>query len=420
MKTSKFWNYMAGMSEHCQPLYNWRHKLKDELDFEAFKERFLIPIDEFAERIICPDVCPMNCDRNVVRQYNGDKYEAVCQEWSNKFFVVEEIDTLIYRVRPSRLNQAIANALGIHYDQMKMRGTENSWRIGEYPGTGSVFVTLEYSQFRIMELLIDCNRLTRNGYLLLGTNKNILNQKCEEMLFECGATFVAMNEILDLNREAEFYLLKPIEISEAKPLNKEANNIFRKCGDVWEVRFQGGEKFMLNSADTGAKHLHFMLDNQNTSTSVIEIVRRNSDVYCEYNEYELLNTNGYTVSDFPITGNCDIADEKAVRDYWLKSQSLLTEMENAKASNNNVAFSQLREEMEKIKHGIEEAISPIGQKKKFNDPMKNITDAFRSSVNFAIDKIGIHDSQLGNHFRKAIRYGQTPGYFPSEPISWEL
>jgi hypothetical protein len=222
MKTSKFWDYMSGMIVHHQPLYNWRHVLKDELDFEEFKEKFLALIDEYAENIICPEPCTFKCDREIVRQYNKDNeeiYEAVCPEWGNKYFAIKEIDVLYYKVKTHALNKAIADALGIHFELIKLRGAGESWRIGEYPlengnGTSSVFFTLEYAPHKIMELILDCNRLTRAGYLFLGTGKHILNQKCEEMLLERGAIFVALNETLDLNHDAEFYFLKPIDIKE--------------------------------------------------------------------------------------------------------------------------------------------------------------------------------------------------------------
>jgi hypothetical protein len=55
------------------------------------------------------------------------------------------------------------------------------------------------------------------------------------MLLEQGATFVALNETLDLNRDAEFYFLKPIDINkEASPpklekiIPENAKRIYKK------------------------------------------------------------------------------------------------------------------------------------------------------------------------------------------------
>jgi len=432
MKTSKFWDYLGGMIIVHQPLYNWRFEFEDSLDFEIFKKKLLIPIDEYAENITCPEPCSLKCPREVVEMYDGITYQAVCPEWGNKYFAIEKIDSLYYKLQEHALNKAIAEELNVPFNLMPLRGADDSWRIGEYPLENGesipVFFTLEYVPVRVLELIIDCNRLTRGGFLLLGMNKHILNQKCEEMLLERGATFIPMNETLDLNREAEFYFLKPIIINETRPeesSEEEPQNIFRKCGDVWEARFQGRVKFMLNSAETGARHLHFMLGRANIATPIIEITRSYSWEPSDYKlEEELLNfdgiMDGYALSDLPVTETCDIADEKAIQSYRQEAQQLSREMDEAKARNDNITLRQLRQDMEKIKQALDGAISPLGQRKKLADPVRNVVVAFRNASNFAIGKIAIYDKQLAEHLRSSIRYGQEPGYFPENHINWEL
>jgi hypothetical protein len=419
---------MAGMIVHHQPLYNWCHELQDELDFEKFKKNFLIPIDEFAEHIVCPESCPMNCDREVIKQYRGNQYEAVCPEWPNKFFVIEEIDALYYKVRNHILNQAIAEVLDIRFNLMAIRGMDDSWRIGEYPlenGLGfPVFLTLGCWPERIMELIIDCRRLTRNGYLLLGTNRHILNQTCEEMLLEDGAKFLPLNESLDFNREAKLYLMQPVNIKEmaVRKTKKEPDNIFRKRGDVWEIRFQGGKKFMLTGVNTGTEYIRYMLERPNTRIPVLDIAgsfpmdERSEDNWpLDFEE----GLDGFSIESPSPSAN-PVADSQAIREYRNEIRRLLEEMETAEKTDNISEIEKLEKEIATVKKAINNAVGPNGQRKILNDPVKNAANSFRNAINRTIEKILRHDETLGEYLRENIICGHNPSYTPLEEIKWHF
>jgi hypothetical protein len=303
---------------------------------------------------------------------------------------------------------------------MKMRGTENSWRIGEYPGVGYVFVTFEYSQFRIMELIIDCNRLTRNGYLLLGTNRNILNQKCEELLFERGATFIPMNEMLDLNNEAEFFLLKPIEIAEAKSSKKEPDNIFRKCGDVWEVRFQGGEKFMLTGVDTGAEYIRYLLERPGERIPVLDIVGGfPAEDQALEDEFQDLQ-DGYSIGSLPVGTSGFVSDPRAISEYREKLGNLSDKIEEAMRICDDKEIVRLNDEIHNVRKIVNESVSPVGQIRILKDPIRSAENSFRGAVKRTIRKISNYDKGLYKHLKTFVKCGINPVYEPPENIRWEI
>ena len=260
-------------------------------------------------------------------------------------------------------------------------------------------------------------------------NQKILNPSSEQLLTEHGAKFVPLNETLDFNCKTELALMRPLDIaglfvnpdSEPEP---EPENIFRKCGDSWEIRFDGGGKFMLNSADTGATYLHFMLSRPNTMTPVIEIVRSFSGETGSGRVDNLLNSDGildgYALADLPANGTGDIADARAIRQYRQEAELLSAEMDKARDAGDNITLQQLQQDMERISAAINEAVSPVGQKRKFTEQINYIVSAFRNAVNYAIGKIDNHDPLLAEHFNCAIRYGRMPGYFPDNNINWEL
>jgi len=432
--TSKFWDYLSRLLEFEAPLHNWRMVLGDQIDFEKFRKTFLIPTDYFAETIVCPKPCERACPRRVIEQYHNGGYEAVCRKWENDYFAVSEQDILIHAVKDSTLLPAVSAGLGIPPDIVPFRTITHAWKLGVLPIRNTrgipVFFTLRNRDHEVIDLILNLNRMVDGRYLLVGSSRKVLYQISEGCLADHGAKFIPLNETLDFNCDSELALMHPIDLagmfappgSEPEP---EPENIFRKCGESWELRFQGGEKFMLNSADTGATYLHFMLGRPNTMAPIVEIMRGASggaDV-CGTTDRRLDDDDlleGYSLSDLPMAGTGDVADDKAIRQYRDEVELLLGEIDKAKANGDNITAEQLQQDMEKINHSINEAVSPAGQKRKFSDHKRKLFDAFRKSVSFAIDKIASHDPSLAEHLRRTIRYGQISGYFPGDDVIWKL
>jgi hypothetical protein len=204
----------------------------------------------------------------------------------------------------------------------------------------------------------------------------------------------------------------------------EPENIFRKCGDAWEVRYDGGEKFMLTTGNTGASYLHFMLARPNTAIPITEIMRGVSGESEDYVSADCIGMDefddGFSLHDAPVTGADNIADETAIRQYREEAILISEELERAKKSGNNPMAEQLQRELDCITAAIYEAVAPDGQRKKLADQMNNIITALRNAVNFTIAKIAVHDSVLANHLVQCVRYGRVPGYFSSELMDWFL
>ena len=159
-------------------------------------------------------------------------------------------------------------------------------------------------------------------------------------------------------------------------------------------------------------------------TPVIEIVRSFSGETGSGRVDNLLNSDGildgYALADLPANGTGDIADARAIRQYRQEAELLSAEMDKARDAGDNITLQQLQQDMERISAAINEAVSPVGQKRKFTEQINYIVSAFRNAVNYAIGKIDNHDPLLAEHFNCAIRYGRMPGYFPDNNINWEL
>jgi ElaB/YqjD/DUF883 family membrane-anchored ribosome-binding protein len=261
------------------------------------------------------------------------------------------------------------------------------------------------------------------------TSWTVVRDTSEKILKDMGAAFVPLNEVLDFNAETEFELIRECNLSKliAPPVPEpepEPENIFRKCGDAWEIRFDGGEKFVLTSADTGARYLHFMLGRPGTSTPITEIMRKVSGEPSSIVSVDMLEegflTERYSFSDLPDSITDNIADDKAIRQYRQEIDKIKHDIETAKSVGDNITTEQLEQDLQNLTSKINEIISPKGQKKNYSDQVNNIVTSFRNAVNYAIDKIAEHDEELAKHFKHSIKFGRTPKYFTEGNFTWHI
>lgn len=431
-KTSRFWDFIRKRLGAEAALADWQLELGGKLDFEKLHNLYLAPTDRMARDIMCPDQCNPSCGFRKVCEWEG-KYEAVCQERRRKDYNIEKADAVFFTINPVNLLPAIAKALKIMEHVKEFQNEEDTWALGEIPvadgNPARVYLTLKAFSYEVMDLIYRINSKEQQPYILLVTSWTLVRETSEKILKDMGSAFVPLNEVLDFNAETEFELLRECNLTQlvAPPTpepESEPENIFRKCGDAWEVRFQGGEKFILTNCNTGAAYLHFMLARPNTATPVMEIMRSISGGYKDYisvnftdgDEFE----DGFSLQDAPVTGADNIADETAIRQYRKEAALISEELERAKKSGNNSMAEQLQKELDCITAAIYEAVAPGGQRKKLADQMKRVSDAFRRPVVFAIDKVAEHDKSLATHFRNAVKYGQNPEYFPTCDIDWHL
>lgn len=431
-KTSEFWTFISKRLNAEAALADWRLQLGDGLDFDKLQRHYLAPTGKMANLITCPDQCNPSCGFRKVCEWEG-QYEAVCRERMRKDYNIEKADALFFTVKPSGLLPEIAKIFKITSHIEEFNNEEDSWKLGVVPIPGgksaTVYLTLKVWNHEIMDLIFRLNCEERKPYILLVTARKIIHGTSKKILNDMGSAFVLLNEVLDFNAQTEFELLRECNLPQlitppAPAPEPEPENIFRKCGDAWEVRFDGGEKFILTNCNTGAAYLHFMLVKPNVATPVIEIMRSVSGESEDYVSTNQLGENdisfGYTLSDLPDEQSDMIADDTALRQYYRELEMLTKDIAKAEAAGDNATAGQLQQDAESLKIEMEKIISNAGQKKKFLNQMKNIANACRCAVNFTINKIAAYDPGLSEYLRITIRGGRNPGYFPSDMREWFL
>jgi hypothetical protein len=425
------WDNITGASFIAASMYNWRIWMGQDFNFENFLDTYLTPLDEYASTIICPRQCGY-CElgnRRIVEMNDGS-FEAICDEMCGKEFVIDRQETLYYTIKESTLVLAIAKVMGITPYAAKLEKPDSSWKVGSINVKGEnvqVFLTLKWQDRYLLELIFNLNRIMHDQYILLGTKQSIMSHGLTDLLHDGGGTFVPLNETIDFNQDAELELMKPFNweklLLSQDALTEEPDNIFRKCGDAWEIRFDGGEKFLLTGADTGSKYLHFMLGKPGVSTPITEIMREVFGESESVMSVDILDdgilTEGYTIGD-PNTNTESLADNQALKQYKDELKKIRHDIEAAKASGDNATAEQLENDLDDLMKNIQAIVSPAGQRKSFANSQKNIANACRGAVNFAIDKIGIYDTAFSKYLQATIKGGRNPGYFPVDALHWFL
>ena len=404
--------------------------MSSDFNFDRFTDRFLTPVDKYADLIICAKQCNKYCGfRKIVRRRDG-AFEAYCPEDPADAFVIDQQEVLLYNIRESTLVEEIARSLNITPYMAKLANHEHSWKVGNIivrSESHSVFFTLQWDT-ELLELILELNRLMHNPYVLLGSSGHMYNNVVAGCLANGDAVFIPLNETIDFNQDAELEQMRPFSweklLLPPEALNEEPENIFRKCGDAWEVRFDGGEKYMLTNCNTGAAYLHFMLARPNETTPIMEIIR---NVYGEYESVMSIDmledgylTEGYAFGSLLNSLIDNIADNKALRQCKKEIGQIKHDIEMAESNGDNITVEQLEQDLKNLMGKVNEIISPVGQKKKLSDNIKKQVDSFRYAVNHTIDKIALNDLTFAKYLNVMVTFGRSPGYLPVSDISWRL
>lgn len=200
------------------------------------------------------------------------------------------------------------------------------------------------------------------------------------------------------------------------------DNIFRRRGSAWEVRFQGRQVFTVAQCK-GADYLHYLLSSPGKAIDVTDLICGAEAEHCGYlmamdslPEEERRKGKHRLLADLG-----SIADKDALREYYERVTEINGELDRARRKGDHLLVRELEDEREKIFVRIREAYRLDGGSRKAGDKRKSMRDSFRANVKRLIAKqIKETDPDLAEHLRRFIKFGNTPKYEPANPISWQL
>ena len=206
-----------------------------------------------------------------------------------------------------------------------------------------------------------------------------------------------------------------------KPIDRLPENIFRRSGGGWQVRFRGQEAFTILSW-LGASYIHALLSSPGESMPAIDIVSRAAIDCCDHaiSTCDAMEAGLESATNPLLESLGHISDWEAIKAYRQQAAELLADLERARQDNDNVTELQIESDLAMITGRINEAIGIGGRLKQAGNKRKNISDGFRSNVKRVINRqIRETDPALAKHLDESILFGYTPRYIPKPGITWE-
>ncbi|MDD3127233.1 MAG: hypothetical protein PHT27_06430 [Candidatus Izemoplasmatales bacterium] len=197
------------------------------------------------------------------------------------------------------------------------------------------------------------------------------------------------------------FLERGVMASSAEQI-QDAPNIFRRSGDSYCVRYNGGKPFTLSTVDVGAGYIHKLLALPGKALSVAEIV---------------LGTE-IDMQDTAFSDSGDVADGKAVSEYRNRARELIQEIIEARDGGDIGRLEILQEEAFRLEKAVSESRGLKNRPRKAQSGRERIRKAFYSAYLRARKKIEDADPALGEHLKQAISGGLNPVYRPGSELVW--
>ena len=163
-------------------------------------------------------------------------------------------------------------------------------------------------------------------------------------------------------------------------VNSSADNVFKRKGQAWIVRFAGGEEFILLPSK-GAAYLHLLLSQQGAQLSAIDMACR---IAKNRNQYALGNAG-------------EKSDREALTAYHARFVELREELQEANDNNDHGAQERIQEEINALSEQLREAGGLGGRLRKDSDDRERVRKSVGIAVKRAIKEISQYDQGLAAH-----------------------
>jgi hypothetical protein len=182
-----------------------------------------------------------------------------------------------------------------------------------------------------------------------------------------------------------------------------AENVFRRRGQVWEVRFNGGPDVILLPSK-GAAYLHLLLAQPGNPLSAAEMAYR---VARDPKRYALGDAG-------------EVADREAMAAYRARYDELQEDLEEATTNNDAGAKAKIQEELASLTEQIRTAQGFGGRLRKASDDRERVRKKVGMAIGRVMKDITQYDRQLAEHLKPPrLICGKNPCYKPDREVCWD-
>lgn len=182
-----------------------------------------------------------------------------------------------------------------------------------------------------------------------------------------------------------------------------AENVFRRNGQVWQVRFAGGKAVLLVHG-VGAAYLHMLLQRPGVPLRAVEMAYRMAR--CP--------------ERFTAGGGARSFNEETLTAYRAKYQDLQEEIEEAERDHDEATLERARRERRQLADEIRKLAGLGGRARQDGDDRNKVRSAVYGAIRRTIGKIAEYDRRLAEHLRsRQLRCGHSPCYSPVPAVAWD-
>jgi hypothetical protein len=206
---------------------------------------------------------------------------------------------------------------------------------------------------------------------------------------------------------------------------EEAENVFKKAGDYWTVRYQGENIPPLKDLE-GMSYIAELLANPHKEIEALELVRRVKNLTGEtpgasVGQHELGESDtaikGKGIS--PEDAN-KVMDKRYLRECCEKLAELKADLERAKKDRDLAEEDRIQKDIDKLQNALGSATGLGGLGRQFSDDAGKARDSIRKSIERAKENIKCKHGALWQHLENTIKVGLTCSYKPDPEMNWQL
>jgi hypothetical protein len=208
-KLDRLWQALEAVPDLAATNLEWKARLGDDYGFAA---TFLVSRNEVGGSYPCP-VHGNHGHRHRIVSDGDDDYTGIC-EFCGEVSHGRD-DVYIYAVNTSRLGKAVAAAFKLQVVEGEVAGVAKTFRVGTYvPKIGCripVFLTLQCRRDAFQKATDRVAAIEKKSFILMAPTSRLFQPESETALRSASAHFIALNEVVEVNRRKQLASVATIE-----------------------------------------------------------------------------------------------------------------------------------------------------------------------------------------------------------------
>ena len=245
-------------------------------------------------------------------------------------------------------------------------------------------------------------------------NGEELKKACMSVRQDDDFDVPSVRKVID---HADLVLTDPKRRDVVKPAPQAEENIFRREGEYWTIRYRGNPIQLKDSK--GLRYIHKLLSEPEKTFHVLGLARM--DVDDDGREEEVTpSIIDDRLSITRIIDGIDVVDERDLKKIQKCLEDLKSNHAKAVDAGDGETAVDLTQKIESVEKYLAKATGLSGQPRKTADMTDKARKAVTKCIREALDRINEAHPVLWQHLKPAIKRGRRCRYQPTKKTDWLL